>query len=126
MALASESWTFFTNYAHVLLCIAEDPEARMREIAVRIGITERAVQRVIDDLASSGYLEIIREGRRNRYRLLPHRHLRHPLEKHCEIDVVLQTIMRNRPKSPQKKQRADAARRTSAPHESPAEDSSDS
>jgi len=120
MPISSETWTFFTNYAHVLLCVAEDPEARMRDIALRIGITERAVQRVIDDLANSGYLEVIREGRRNRYRLVPHRPLRHPLEEHCEIDVILEMVMRNRPQSSNRKQRADDARRRPSPRTLPA------
>lgn len=59
--------TFLTNYAHVLLAIAADPGARMRDVAVRIGITEPNVQRIVTELAAAGYLTIRRVGRRNRY-----------------------------------------------------------
>lgn len=62
----SRPWTFLTNHAHVLLCIAADPEARMRDVAVRVGVTERAVQRIVADLAEGGYLAVGRVGRRNR------------------------------------------------------------
>ena len=79
------TWTFLTNHSHVLLCIAEDPEARMRDMAARVGITERAVQRIIEDLAEGGYLIIEREGRRNRYELNEQLRLRHPVEAHCEV-----------------------------------------
>lgn len=96
MPAPDQIWTFFTNHSHVLICIAEDSEARMREIALRIGITERAVQKIIEDLAQAGYLEVIRDGRRNRYRLIPGRHLRHPLEQHCEIDDVIQLVLSRR------------------------------
>ncbi len=79
------SWTFLTNHSHVLLCIAEDPEARMRDLAARVGITERAVQRIIEDLAAGGYLSVEREGRRNRYEVNQQLRLRHPVEEHCEV-----------------------------------------
>ena len=60
-------WTFLTNHAHVLFCIAEDPEMRLRDVAARVGITERAVQRIVTDLEGEGYLTVSKEGRRNRY-----------------------------------------------------------
>jgi DNA-binding IscR family transcriptional regulator len=83
------SWTFLTNHARVLISIAEAPEARLRDIADRIGITERATQRIVSELEQSGYLSHEREGRRNRYRLQPDAHLRHPLERDVEIGQVL-------------------------------------
>ena len=89
---APAGWTFLTNHSHVLLCIAEDTEARMRDIAERIGITERAVQRIIDDLAASGYLSIEREGRRNRYRLHSSLPLRHPIERHCKVAALIRMV----------------------------------
>lgn len=82
---AESTWTFLTNHAHVLLCIAADHEARMRDLAERVGITERAVQRIIDDLAAGGYLRIEREGRRNRYEINQSLPLRHPVESHCAV-----------------------------------------
>ena len=83
--VSSPAWTFLTNHSHVLLCIAREPEARMRDMAERVGITERAVQRIIDDLSAAGYLHIEREGRRNRYSINTALHLRHPVEWHCEV-----------------------------------------
>ena len=61
------AWTFLTNHAHVLICVHEDHSIRTRDMAVRVGITERAIQRIISDLCEAGYLTRIREGRRNRY-----------------------------------------------------------
>lgn len=78
-------WTFLTNHAHVLLCIAQNPDLRMRDFAQLVGITERAVQRIIDDLAAGGYVAIEREGRRNRYEVNDELKLRHPVEAHCQV-----------------------------------------
>jgi predicted transcriptional regulator of viral defense system len=61
------SWTFVTNHAQVLLCIDKDAGVRMRDVAAAVGITERATQNIVADLAGEGYLSRIREGRRNRY-----------------------------------------------------------
>ena len=83
------NWTFFTNHAHVLLCVARDPDIRHRDVALRVGITERAAQRIIGELVESGYLERKKEGRRNHYRLHPDLPLRHPLEAHSSIGEVL-------------------------------------
>jgi DNA-binding Lrp family transcriptional regulator len=60
-------WTFLSNHAHVLICIARDPRIRLRDLAERVGITRRAVERIIRDLEEAGYLSRVREGRRNRY-----------------------------------------------------------
>lgn len=86
---AAGTWTFLTNHAHVLLCLASDPEARMRDVAGQVGITERAVQHIVRDLAEAGVLERTREGRRNRYTLHPEVPLRHPIEAHRHVrDLV--------------------------------------
>jgi len=82
---SSASWTFLTNDAHVLLCLVEKPAARMREVAVRVGITERAVQRIVAELEEAGYLSRMREGRANRYLVHDNLFLRHPVESHCTI-----------------------------------------
>lgn len=60
-------WKFLTNHAQVLVCVAHDPGVRLREISERVGITERAAHRIVDELASSGYVKRERNGRRNRY-----------------------------------------------------------
>lgn len=87
-------WTFFTNHAHVLLCIAQDSNARMRDIAARVGITERAAQGIVGDLVEAGYVERRREGRRNRYVLNDGLPFRHPMERDHAIGEVLQVLMR--------------------------------
>ncbi len=78
-------FTFLTNHAHVILQIARDPNMRMRQIAIEIGITERAVQRIVEELTTSGYLLVTKDGRRNHYEINPAMPLRHPLEAHCTV-----------------------------------------
>lgn len=90
-------WTFLTNHAHVLICIAIDSTMRGRDIAARVGITERAVQGIIADLAEGGYITRTRDGRRNRYELHPELPMRHPLEEGCSIEVLLEALGRLEP-----------------------------
>ncbi len=90
-------WTFLTNHAHVLLCVARDPGIRHRDVAERVGITERAAQRIVADLVEAGYLERTREGRRNRYRLERELPLRHPLEHDHHIGEILAVLQRDDP-----------------------------
>lgn len=90
---SGSAWTFFTNHGHVLLCIAKNPDARMRDVAERVGITERAVQRIIEDLAASGYLAIERAGRRNRYLVNTQLPLRHPVEAHCAVSGLIDFVL---------------------------------
>jgi DNA-binding MarR family transcriptional regulator len=90
------SWTFLTNHAHVLLCLALDPEARMRNVAEKVGISERAVQKIVADLEEGGYLTRSRSGRRNRYELHPHQPLRHPIERHRNVDALLALVLPRR------------------------------
>ena len=85
-------WTFFTNHAHVLLCVARDPGVRHRDLAERVGITERATQRIVADLIEAGYLDSVREGRRNRYSLNPELPLRHPVERGHRIGEILAVL----------------------------------
>jgi len=87
--MAGPNWTFLTNHACVLFCLAEDPDLRPREVAEHIGITERAVQRIVTDLEEAGILTRAREGRRNRYQINPSEHLRHPNEAHCTVGDLL-------------------------------------
>ncbi len=83
------SWTFLTNHSHVLICIARDPTARTRDLAGLVGITERAVQRIVADLVGAGYLSCTREGRRKRYEIARQQHLRHPIEAHRHVGDLL-------------------------------------
>lgn len=83
------SWTFLTNHARVLLVIARDPQARVRDIAAAIGITERAAQGIVTDLEDAGYLQRIRIGRRNNYSIDPRQHFRHPTEADVPVQVLI-------------------------------------
>jgi hypothetical protein len=71
-------WKFLTNHAHVLLCVAHEPQIRLREIAETVGITERAAHRIIAELEEGGYIARERRGRRNYYRFFPDAVMSHP------------------------------------------------
>ncbi|HJZ90564.1 MAG TPA: helix-turn-helix domain-containing protein [Gemmataceae bacterium] len=92
------SWTFLSNHAHVLICIAAEPESRMRDVAARVGITERAVQRIVAELEAGGYLTVTRAGRRNRYILNPNLPLRHPVEAHRDVGSLIELGLGGKPK----------------------------
>jgi predicted transcriptional regulator len=91
-------WTFLTNHALVLLAIAQNPRIRLREVAARVGITERAVQRIVADLVEAGYLSRVRRGRRNEYELHREIHMPHPTTRHKEIGALMDVIMGSRPR----------------------------
>ncbi|CAB1129098.1 protein of unknown function [Candidatus Hydrogenisulfobacillus filiaventi] len=85
-------WTFLTNHSHVLICLARNPELRTRDLAAMVGITERAVQRIVADLVAEGFLTRERVGRRNRYRVHADRHLRHPVEFEATVGALLALV----------------------------------
>ena len=87
-------WTFLTNHTHILLCLARDPELRIRDIAELVGITQRAVQRILVELEEGGALNHTREGRRNRYQVNLDCPLRHPLESAHLLRDVLATLLK--------------------------------
>ncbi len=91
------SWTFLTNHAHVLLSLHRDPDLRQRDIAALVGITEGAVQRILNELEHSGYLSIERVGRRNHYEVKTDIELRHPLDAGHTVGEVLESL---RPETP--------------------------
>jgi Mn-dependent DtxR family transcriptional regulator len=93
---AEPEWTFLTNHAHVLLCIAREPDLRMRDVAELVGITERAVQRIVTELEEAGYVERLRNGRRNRYEIRGNLPLRHPVERHERISSLLALVLGDR------------------------------
>ena len=86
-------FTFLTNHAHVLVCLARDPQARLRDVARHVGITERATQRIIAELEAAGILRRFREGRRNRYEIDREQPLRHALEDHRTIGELLYLLL---------------------------------
>lgn len=89
---AASGWTFLTNHAHVLAVLHADPKKVLREVAIEVGITERAVQRIIHDLEEGGFIERERVGRQNRYRIRKGQSLRHPIEAHRKIGDLLKLI----------------------------------
>ena len=90
---SANDWTFFSNYAHVLVCLAENPQARLRDVADRVGITERTALRLITHLEEAGILKREKQGRRNRYAIDTLAHLRHPIESHCTVGELLTTVL---------------------------------
>lgn len=85
-------WTFLTNHAHVVLCLEEDSTIRIRDIALKVGITERAVQRIISELTDYGYITIEKQGRNNIYNIHRDRKLMHSIESHKTIDDLIKLI----------------------------------
>ena len=85
-------WRFVTNHTQVLLCIARDPDARVREIAASVGITERAAQRIVRDLVESGFVERERIGRRNRYLINRKVRMRHPVEHGHPVSTLIEAF----------------------------------
>ena len=93
------NWTLFSNHGHVLICLAQKPESRLRDVAADVGITERAVQKIVRDLQDIGMVSITKHGRRNRYRI-HHKHtLRHDLESHCTLGELVKFVNGSKPDS---------------------------
>lgn len=86
-------WDFLTNHAHVLICVARDPGIRLRDIAAAIGITERATHRILSELVEDGYVLREKQGRRNRYQVVPELPLRHPLVQEREVGDLLEVLI---------------------------------
>ncbi len=93
MSTESVGWDFLTNHAHVLTCVAHDPGIRLRDIAVAVGITERAAHKILSDLVEEGYVLRERQGRRNRYQVVPQLPLRHPLVQGREVGDLLEVLL---------------------------------
>jgi MarR family len=91
---STHSWTFLTRHAQVLLCIADDPGIRLREIGVRVGITERAAHRIVGDLVGAGYISREREGRRNRYTVRLQAPLPDPIARDQKVGDLVGVLMR--------------------------------
>jgi predicted transcriptional regulator len=83
------TWTFLSNHSHVLLCLAREPDLRIRDLARLIGITERAVQRIIAELSSEGYLLVSKDGRRNHYQIQADQPLRHAVEGNVTVGDLM-------------------------------------
>jgi DNA-binding IclR family transcriptional regulator len=90
--LEPSQWTFLTNHTQVLLCIAEDSDARLRDIAEKVGITERAAQRIAAELVEGGVLERKRIGRRNHYAINREAAMRHAAQAEQQIGPLLDLL----------------------------------
>ncbi len=87
-----KTWRFLSNHTQVLLCLHRDPNARFRDIAQRVGITERAAQRIVAELVESGYVESERNGRRNHYTINTDIAMRHPAQRGHEVGELLDLL----------------------------------
>ncbi len=85
-------WTFLSNHAHVLIALYTDPDLVLREVALQVGITERGVQRIVQDLEDEGFIRREKVGRKNHYQVLVDQPLRHPLEAHRNIGDLLRLV----------------------------------
>lgn len=90
--MTESRWTFLTNHAHVLICLARNPHSILKEVAAQVGITERAVQNIILDLEKDGIIQRKKEGRNNVYRLSLAKKLRHPVEKNSTIKELIDLV----------------------------------
>jgi predicted ArsR family transcriptional regulator len=87
--MAGSNWSFLTNHARVLLCIARDPGVRLRDIAATVGITERTAYGIVTDLARAGYVVREKDGRRNRYQIQAHLPLPEPTSRERTVGEIL-------------------------------------
>jgi predicted transcriptional regulator len=101
--MSRDEWTFLSNHGHVLVSLARDPDARMRDVAGEVGITERAVQLIVRDLVGQGYLRKEKVGRRNRYDLVRGAHFRHDLESRVTLGEFLDLVVKRVSGAPSKR-----------------------
>lgn len=87
-----KTWTFLTNHAQVLLCVADTPDIRLRDVAEHVGITERATQRIVADLIEAGYVKSKRTGRRNRYTVNRQHAMRHSAQLGHRVGALLEAL----------------------------------
>lgn len=92
-------WSFLTNHAHVMVCLSTCRDLTLREIAAKVGITERATHRIVDELVREGAVKKTKRGRCNHYELRPDFPLRHPLEEGCSVGQLLRALTRHRENS---------------------------
>jgi hypothetical protein len=91
--LCMASWSFLTNHARVLLCVAHDPGARLRDLAAMVGVTERNAHDIVSDLVAAGYVARDRDGRGNEYRIERHLPLRDPISRERTVGEVLDLLV---------------------------------
>ena len=87
-------WTFLSNHAHVLVCIAKNPDIRLSQVALAVGIQERTVHRIVHELSDAGYLKVRKSGRTNSYEVNLDKPLRHPLESDHSIKAIVKPLLK--------------------------------
>ena len=87
--MAGNKWTLLSNHGHVLVALSKDPTLRIRDLVDLIGITERSVRAIVMDLKESGYITIIKSGRRNEYQIKEEMNFRHPAEATYQVNELL-------------------------------------
>lgn len=90
----SQTWTFLSNHAHVLVCVAKNPDVRLSEVAALVGIRERTVHRIVHELIDSGYISVTKDGRNNVYSVDLDKPLRHPLEADHNIQAIIEPLLK--------------------------------
>lgn len=100
-----ERWSFLTNHARVLVCIARDPGIRLRDIAAAAGITERSAYAIVADLTEAGYVVKAKDGRRNRYEIQKHLPLRESISREAAIGEVLDVLVESNVRRPARRRR---------------------
>jgi predicted transcriptional regulator len=108
------NWTLFSNHGHVLICLSRDSHARLRDVAADVGITERAVQKIVRDLQQAGMIDVTKNGRRNSYQIHLKKPLRHDLEKRSTLKDLIKVVNKKREISGESPQGANKANKHSA------------
>jgi len=91
---ASQTWTFLSNHAHVLVCVAKNPDVRLSEVAALVGVRERTVHRIVHELIDAGYISVTKDGRNNVYSIDLDKPLRHPLEADHNIQAIIAPLLK--------------------------------
>ena len=93
-AETSQNWTFLSNHAHVLVCVAKNPDVRLSEVAELVGVRERTVHRIVHELIDAGYISVTKVGRNNVYSVDLDKPLRHPLEADHNIQAIIAPLLK--------------------------------
>lgn len=89
-------WNFFTNHGHIVFLLGFHRDITLREVASEVGITERAVQKIVADLVKGGFVKVKKEGRNNHYTVVGRKKLKHQIEKNCKLEDLIKLIGQSR------------------------------
>jgi DNA-binding IclR family transcriptional regulator len=91
---SAQNWTFLSNHAHVLVCVAKNPDVRLSEVAELVGVRERTAHRIVHELIDAGYISVKKVGRNNVYSVDLEKPLRHPLEAEHNIHAIVTPLLK--------------------------------